>query len=430
MSSFSKKLLNGFAWRLSLYVSSFILNICVANYLGAGKTGEFYLLISNLTYIILFFSAGIDGAIGYFNARKEIDPGKLFFFSIVWSLIAAVFIFLIYTVLINFSVLPGQSYVFIIVLYLFGNLLTNFLSALIYSMHNNKAPNIIFTVVNVLLISFVLFKPFSAFDFDAWFVPIYLLSGPVLAIIFTGFLIKKRIFPLATIPSQVYQQKFFSFAGKAFLFSMLYALLLRCDYWLIDFFCSESALGNYIQTTKLNQVIMFVPALASFTLFPLVVTGVHNDEEVEKKIGKLLNVYFYISLILCIVIAIGGYWVFPYLYGKSFSQMYPLFLLLAPGLILLACSSPLSTLFSGKDLLYFNIKSISIAILIMISADLILIPAFNVYGAAAGSTLAYASYFFMLISRFRKIHHFPLVELLQIKLMRNFIQSNYAKKIQ
>jgi O-antigen/teichoic acid export membrane protein len=422
MSSFKTKLINGFAWRLCLYVSSFILNIIIANNLGAERSGIFYLLLNNIAFVVLFLSFGLDSAVAYFTSRKEISTNRLLSLSIVWALLASGLLFLFYFGAVQFNLISPYELAPFIILNIGSSLLANFVAAILFSSEDNRTPNLTFTLMNVILIVLLPGNLFLKNIFtNVDFIKLYLLITALPSLVFVAWLFIRHTHLDFSRPDNSWIKKIISFSLQSFVYSLFYALLLRCDYWLVNYFCSPNDLGNYLQATKLTQVILLVPILSSFSLFPLIVTHIHQDKKIDTKLLKLVSIYFYIGLIMCTGVISIGYWIFPWLYGESFSKMYLSFVLLSPGILTLAAAYPLSTFFSGKNLIRVKIKALVFSIIILLCLDLVLIPRLGIYGAAISCTLAYGFYFFYLLSSFKKRHDFSMQELFKI---RTIIKEN------
>ncbi|MEP6710782.1 MAG: polysaccharide biosynthesis C-terminal domain-containing protein [Ferruginibacter sp.] len=423
MSSFKLKLLKGLAWRFGYYVSAFILNILIAHYLGASKSGVFYLLLNNLAFVVLVLSVGIDSGIGYFNARKEIGPGQFLSLSFLWVLVAAVILAGIYWAGLYFHFIIASSLTIYGFIYIAFSLLSTFLNAIVFSMGDDKTPSLIFTIVNIILIFLLPGNPLvTKIVSPDLYTKLYLLAAILPAIIFFFILLQRKINFSFTGPGFLLQQKFLRFILQSFLFSLLYTLLLRCDYWVVNYFCSDADLGNYLQTVKLNQLVLLIPALASFTLFPLIVSQVHQQKMVEAKVVTLVKIYFFIGLAICLAVILTGYWMLPVIYGESFSKMYPVFILLSPGILSLAAAYPLNTFFAGKDLIVVNIKAIFFSIIILLLLDFLVIPYYGIYGAALASTAGYGFYFMYLLIKFKKKHPFNIKALFDL---RKLIKENH-----
>jgi O-antigen/teichoic acid export membrane protein len=416
MSSFKSKLLNGFAWRLCLYLSSFILNIFIAQSFGAEKSGVFYLLLNNLAFVVLLLSFGLESSVAYFNSRKEIPTHQLLSLSIFWSVFISVVLLVLYLTAVQLKLISAQELAPYLILNIFSSILANCLSSILFSSNDNSTPNLTLALINIGLILLLPGFPLAHFfSIQQDYTQQYLLLTASPSLIFIAYLFLKNIRFSFTKPSNFWIKKIIHFSLQSFAYSCLYALLLRCDYWLVNYFCSDHDLGNYLQTTKLSQIMLVIPTLVSFSLFPLIVSHIQQEINIENKLVKLISIYFYAGLCICIGLLLAGSFIFPWLYGPSFSKMYLTFILLSPGILFLAATYPLATFYSGKNLIRVKITALLFSILIIVVLDLLLIPWFNIYGAAIASSIAYCFYFTYLLLYFKKNHPFKLEEVLNIK---------------
>ena len=426
MTNFKSTLISGSSWKLLSYITAFLLNVIISHQFGSAESGKFYLLLNNLVFISVFLSLGIDSGINYFNPRKEISANILFSISIIWSAALSVLFCLVYYSGILNSFLPAfnNSGIYFTA-FIFSTLVINSLSSLCYSMNDNITPNLAIACINIILIIFnpLFIKSITIADYYK----IYLGLNSVALFGFLLFLGKRKIFFAAIHISKEKLKVFFRYSFTSYLASLLFILLLRFDYWLVYHFCNPGEIGNYIQTSKFLQLIVFVPNLASFVLFPLTVSSIYNNKNIEAKLLQLSNIYFYLGLLICIVIASIGFRVFPMLYGESFNMMYALFLIQVPGIICFSASYAIAPFFNGKNKIGINIKSIVISILAMLILDLILIPRFSVYGAAMGSSIGYILYYLLLLYYFRKHVTFNYKSIIGVRnlnvLIRDFIHS-------
>jgi O-antigen/teichoic acid export membrane protein len=217
------------------------------------------------------------------------------------------------------------------------------------------------------------------------------------------------------------------FSLQSFVSALLFTLLLRCDYWLVDYYCTSADTGNYLQTSKFVQLVMLLPSLASFSLFPLIVQSIVSESGIELKLIRLMNVYIYISLFICIALVIAGHLLFPFIYGNTYNKMYKIFLLLIPGIISMAATYPLNSYFAAKKMITTNLLGIFISIIVLITADVLLIPHYAVYGAAIGCSLGYCCYFFFLLYHFKKQVKFRSAEIIELKLFYAELKSVLQK---
>jgi len=102
------------------------------------------------------------------------------------------------------------------------------------------------------------------------------------------------------------------------------------------------------------------------------------------------------------VLAIFGKWLFPFVFGNSFSQMYESFLFYIPGILAMSTLYSLTSYFAGKDKVVVNIKGCLFALLIIVLGDLWLIPIYGIRAAAGVSSFGYLFYFVYILNIFVK----------------------------
>jgi O-antigen/teichoic acid export membrane protein len=405
-NGFKEKLLSGIVWRATNVLVAFIFNALLVRQMGAAATGGFFYLLNNLFFAVLLLSIGLESGISFYNARKEISISFLFSAGIVWSIIGA---FIFFGLVQLFHGQIGQSkygYIFL-TLYVFGSMLNTFLSAIYFTNHNSKAPNLLAALTNIMLILLLPNMPWinGSIGFETY-VLIYL-SAVLLSPVVLAFLLlqNKVVFSFAGFKTNALKPLLL-FSFHSFIIGLLFSLLKRSDYWLVNKWCSISEAGNYFQASKVIQLVLLLPALASFSLYPLIVQSIKKDEnnqvqtETETTILKLVGLYFFIALLLSLAIIIAGYWVFPLLYGATFNNLYMAILFLIPGLIFFAATYPLTVFFSGKNQNVTTIIFLSISIAVLVLSNVILTPAYYIYGASISNSLANFVFFFLLLRKF------------------------------
>ncbi|HLY68686.1 MAG TPA: polysaccharide biosynthesis C-terminal domain-containing protein, partial [Puia sp.] len=176
-------------------------------------------------------------------------------------------------------------------------------------------------------------------------------------------------------------------------------------------FCSENDLGNYIQVSKIGQIFFVLPSIIGSVIFPLISAG-QQQAKTKLKVIALTLLLFY--LVLCIVLTVTGKWLFPHLYGYNFGKMYIPFLFSIPGILSLSMLYPFTAYFSGKKRIDINIKGASIALIVIITGDIILIPRYGISAAAFVSSLGYVLYQLYVMMIFAKEYKVSLVSLFLI----------------
>lgn len=405
MISFKERLFSGIVWRGVNILTAFIFNAFLVNYLGADASGSFFYLLNNLFFAVLILTFGLDAGMSYYNARKERSTSYLFTIAIIWVFATTFLFILIVNIFASLDLRLFSADPVFISMYIFGSLATTFFSAIFFTQHDSKTPNLIAAILNILLILLLPSMPWmnGKMGFDTYST-IYFSATLFSAVLLMAMLFRQKVsFSINEIRSSSIKH-LFRFSFHSFILSGLFFLLKSSDFWLVKNMCAPAAAGNYFQASKIIQVMIMIPAMATFSLYPLIIQSIQvtTKQETELKVLKLVYIYFMLAMVLGLLIVISGFWLFPKLYGPDFDKMYIATIILIPGLLCFAASYPLSTYFSGKDKNTITMKAIGSAIPLMILLNFILIPRFSINGAAVSSSVANIFYFTFLMICFMR----------------------------
>ena len=200
----------------------------------------------------------------------------------------------------------------------------------------------------------------------------------------------------------------------AFFSNLVFFLLYKIDYWFVNRYCSLEELGNYIQVSKVAQMFFILPGILAGALFPLI-AGNHI-EKIENALKIISRTIFFLYLSGCVVLIIIGKWLFPFVFGESFSGMYRPFLFLIPGILALSTLYTLTAYFSGKNKISVNLKGSLLALIFIITGDAILIPKYGIIAAAAVSSFGYIVYHIYVLYTFNRMHHSGVIDFFYFRL--------------
>ncbi len=400
----SKLFASNILWRGMYLFTSMIVTVLMARFLEAELTGNLLYNISMLTFVFMACSLSLDAALIYFSASGKITLARLFTITVIWLLIALLIALPVVYMLQFYKVvlITVDSFFMYAVLFIGGNLLITYFSSFFYARHQNHIPNLIFIGVNLLLIVYLLFsRGTSSVDLSREvFIQLYfysfLLQGLLCAVLFIVYNKKSVSF---SMPPYVEWSEVWKYASKAFIANLLAFLLTRVDYWIIELLTKDNAaLGNYIQASRLVQLFQMLPVILATTVFPAVSSGLRNGMiEVIQTLSRLLLVFY---LLLIVLFACIGYWLFPLVFGASFSDMYFVFLLLSPGLIATMVMALICSYLAAVNKIERNIWVSAAGLAFIISVDFIVIPYAGINGAAivcsAGYIISFAVSFYFL----------------------------------
>lgn len=413
-----KTLFQSILWRGLYYVAAFVINILIAWHFQASVSGNIYYISTIYALILLFASLSLESGIIYFAAKTGIPVARLFNFSVLWSLLIAVITF--FTAYLFFAdvykEMRGSLLIFSAVCFISGNLLTTFCAGFFYAHNNFIVPNAINIVCTILLIVLLPYNGKSilpAISNDNYFYIYFgsfLAQGICLAVAAKIKYIKREFQQFLSVTEF---RLLFRYCALAFFANIIYFLLYRIDYWFVAKYCTAGQLGNYIQVSKLGHLFFILPTILASAVFPITAGG--KKENISQLLTLLSRSIFFIYLLACIFLIVTGQWLFPFVFGNSFSGMYQPFLFLVPGILSLSGLFTLTAYFAGKDQIKTNITGSVYALVIVLVGDIIFIPAFGINAAALVSSIGYMVYQGYIIITFRKEYKTPLGQFFIIK---------------
>jgi len=374
----------------------------IARYFEASNSGLIFFVTNSFALIVTLSSLSMESGVAYYVASGEIPLPGLANFSLWWILLSTIAAFFLLPVFIHFRILPPSDtqYLLPAICYVAGCMLVNFFAAAFYSKKNFALPNIILSVVNVILLILVPVSDGRLFSFDTY-VNIYfagfLAQGVLIAVLFY---IKYGNLLLLQFPVRSGIVKIVRYSMTAFLANLLFFLVYRIDYWFVESYCSSSALGNYIQVSKLGQTLFILPSMVASAVFPAIIKP--EEHRLGEKVATIARVLLLIYLFICLILALTGYWLFPVVFGETFSDMYVAFLLMMPGILVLTMLFPVTAYYAGVKKISVNVVSLFCALIIIIAGNIVITPRYGINGAALVSSVGYIFYHILIISFFLK----------------------------
>ncbi len=393
MTAVSKQLKQSIIWRGFYFITLLLVNIVISRVLKADGAGIIFYLSNIFSFGVLIFSANLDGGFTYFASSKTISHNKLASLAIMWTALMSIIAFAILplyfkffdsAILSNFNSISQYG-----LFYILGILLINFFTALFYSKGNFFLPNIILGLSNLLLIGLIYFGVYTGSSFEQTmhdYFQFLILQGLLLLLAFYW---NYKIIPKIELPNNKEFKELIKYSSISLLGNFIFFFVYRIDYWFVKEWCTNVGdLGNYIQASKISQMLLIVPQILASSIFPQLASG-ENKQQIVNSIAKLCRVFSVIFIILFITLFLIGKWLFPFVFGNSFTNMYTPMLILIPGIFCLCCSTLLSAYFSGKKQNQINLYAAAFALIIMIILTIILKSYYNIYIAASISSVAY-----------------------------------------
>ncbi|MFN8252598.1 MAG: oligosaccharide flippase family protein [Ferruginibacter sp.] len=400
---FNKALRHTILWKVMNTIVLFCINLLMVRMMGAGQSGAFYYDITVLAMLALLQGFSLESGTVFFKSKQSED-GNAFAAALILWLVLQVFIGAVVLLFINVAIAPAAALVFVI-----SNIAITFFGALFAANKVFLLPNIISTGVNLLLLLILLFlfvnnKVYTGGS--ALPVYLYMYSFAMQALLFAVFFYYnyKQEVSIAAVNVAVLK-KLFAFSGVAFAGNLLFFLLTRVDYYFVNKYCTTAALGNYIQVSRLGQLLVLLPSMIAAVLFPY--TAGAEEKMFLEKTQFFCRVLTWVFIPLMLGLAATGFWLFPLLFGDDFSMMYTALLFYMPGFFALSIITVLAAYTGGRGMVGSNLAATALALAIMVTGDVLLIPLCGIDGAAISSSLAYlACLIWLLLSLKRKEYFF------------------------
>ena len=384
-------------WRCSYFFSVLLVNIFLSRYLKASATGNLYFITIILSFLQTVLSLGVEAGVTYFASGGLIPRNKLISIIISWSFVAGIasvaviqLYFIVYKSQPQQFLMPYCIYAFS---YITGLSLTNFTTALFYTRENYLTPNLLMSVINVLFLFFIPGKNAVKNHDQAQvvlylFFLTYLISGLLMIVVYV--LINKSESSFKFPPVSFYK-KFLRYSLTAVLANIIFFLVYRIDYLFVKQspVCTNADLGNYIQVSKLGQLMLIIPLIIGSVLFPRTATGI-NTTVINNQIMIIARLMSQLYLLVFLGVLLLGKWIFILVFGETFNAMQLPMLILIPGIFSLSVLALLSAYFSGTGRVKINLQGAVIALAVMIAGDYFFVPVYGIIAAALISTISYA----------------------------------------
>lgn len=385
-------LYKNFIWRGFFYCTSLVLNIAMARILGAELSGELYFFLNNIYLVLLIGSISLDSGITYYVSKGELPENKVSFFSFSWAVLASAIISVLFLFLYSSKqfFFEGNILFLACICFTLGTFLNIYFNAFFYSHDNYKTPNLVSGVINLLLLICIPWRQnwFGFIDGKMFLIIFFtatLLQGILVSV--TWFVQIKifftfKLFPLKDLAPAI------KYSLAALSGNLVYFLLYRIDYWFVEYYCSPKSLGNYIQVSRLGQLLILPCTMIAATLFPQ--SSKQNVSFETTSFIKLFRIVFIAYLLAgFFALAFGKSLIF-FLWGNDYDQMFEPLMLTMPGIIFLAVSYMFSPLFSGKGKVSYNVIICLITLVAVVVCNLLFVPLWGIKGAAVATTSGFA----------------------------------------
>jgi O-antigen/teichoic acid export membrane protein len=209
------------------------------------------------------------------------------------------------------------------------------------------------------------------------------------------------------------------FGAQAWGANLLQQINFRFDILILAAYASSHDVGVYSVAVTLTAVVWILPQALGTVLFPRIasldqatIAGEISPAESDAAVAKGVRHTVLLSVPAGVIIGLLLLTAVPLLYGAEFHQTIWLGFVLLPGTLLLGVAKGLGTAVTGRGYPRYALYAGTVQAAAALALYFGLIPTFQAWGAAAGSSLSYAFTTVVGLFLFRKVTTIPLHEAL------------------
>jgi O-antigen/teichoic acid export membrane protein len=388
-------LLRGFIFRIIFTGIGFLISLLIAKLAGASQFGSLSLIIVNAALIHIITGLGTDAAIVWHGITgNDYGRDKMFSFTIITTGIQLFFFYIIAILGYLFlgHTLLGGSYdlkiFFAEIIYFTGLVLMDKFLSLYYSQHEAKLCNKIIAIVSGIIFLGVLIiwmiRPVIISTYPVW---IYSLFIFIPAFILSFFFIVK-FNPAFKNITQEEMKSFSSFSFVVLITNIIQFVAFRADYWFLNFYYDNTAVGVYALASKFAQLLWIIPGV----LAGLVIPALKNENErlTESAFVSVCRILFYTHFFLGLLVISVSLVIYTFFLPATYFNGFFSLLIMLPGYLLFTITTMLAAYFSANRLLKINLIGSILCCSFMLLLDLLLIPSLSYQGAAIANLVAYS----------------------------------------
>lgn len=208
-------------------------------------------------------------------------------------------------------------------------------------------------------------------------------------------------------------KQLFGFGSLVHVGNLSRALLLRLDIFFVNYFVGTAAVGFYSVAIGMAEILWHLPNAFATILFQRVSES--DEAEADRMTPWVCRHVIFLSLMVAVGLMLGGKIIISTLFGTPFlPALTPLYFLL-PGVVAIGIFQVLSNdiLGRGRPILYTLVSSL--ALVLNIALNVLLIPSLGIVGAAVASSVSYVLASLLILVSFLRLSRSGIVDTLIIK---------------
>ena len=166
----------------------------------------------------------------------------------------------------------------------------------------------------------------------------------------------------------------------------------RLSLYLLNTHCDENSIGVYASGTQVTEGVNIVGQSIGLVEFSTL-SNTENKQRASQLTLRFMKLSILLTFTALLVICLLPTTFFEWVFSGEFSDIRPVILLMAPGIVFFSAHTVLANFFSGTGKPKYNLYASLIGLSITLISAFILIPTLGIRGAAITTTLTYMALF-------------------------------------
>jgi O-antigen/teichoic acid export membrane protein len=198
-----------------------------------------------------------------------------------------------------------------------------------------------------------------------------------------------------------YGHSLIGYGARAHLGNIVAFLNYRTDAFMLNLIAGPSQTGVYSVAASMGERLSLIPQAVGFNLFPRLAQFAGREAEQGVLTAIVARWVLAITTALAIPFSLAATFLVPVVFGAEYQAAIEPLLIMMPGYVLSALSQTLANDIAARGKPELNAATGTLALLLNVVANLLLIPWLGVNGAALSTTLSLAANALMKIVVFR-----------------------------
>ncbi|HNQ83230.1 MAG TPA: polysaccharide biosynthesis C-terminal domain-containing protein [Bacteroidales bacterium] len=379
------KIINTFGTRALAAVINLGIAIALSQYLGPAGKGVQSLIITTITFVLVFANLVGGATLVYLVPRRE--PSLLLLPSIVWTLVVSALSFAILQVF----PLVDKTYSAHICILSAINSFTSITTSILIGREKIRAANAVGLVQPaVLILSLFLFfgnSPSPGVDHYIWSLYFSFIFSAIAGMIYyQRYCGKIRFFGMAEYLKVSLEMARYGVLNQVAHVTQM--LSFRLSFYVLDRYHGEAAVGIYSNGISIAESIWLIAKSISLVQYARI-SNLNNREESAKLTVSLMKFSLAASLVLILPVLLLPESFYLWVFGEGFGEMRYVIQALAGGVLVYNFSILAGHYFSGTGRYQVNAITSTLGLIASIILYYSMIPSLGITGAGFATSLSY-----------------------------------------